>query len=180
MLCQHCNERKATLRFTKIVNGNKTEKHLCEHCAKDQGEALPGNNNYSIHDLLSGMLNLDSSNPSLGQIHFKQPRTELSCPKCKLSYSAFVQNSRFGCSHCYQAFEEKLDPILKRVHGGNHVHRGKIPKRIGGKLEHKRKVIKLKEKMQFYIQNEEFEEAAIIRDEVRALQREQNDEGGNE
>lgn len=59
MLCQQCEERRATLKFTKVVNGQKTEKHLCEFCAKEKGEALPGTNSYSIHDLLSGMLNLD-------------------------------------------------------------------------------------------------------------------------
>ncbi|WP_373975939.1 UvrB/UvrC motif-containing protein [Geomicrobium sp. JCM 19039] len=86
-----------------------------------------------------------------------------------MKYKAFVQNSRFGCSYCYKAFEEKLEPILKRVHGGNHVHRGKIPKRVGGRLEHERKITKLQESMQGHIQKEEFEQAAMIRDEIRHL-----------
>ncbi|MFB4161870.1 UvrB/UvrC motif-containing protein [Geomicrobium sp. JSM 1781026] len=174
MLCQQCEERRATLKFTKVVNGQKTEKHLCEFCAKEKGEALPGTNSYSIHDLLSGMLNLDPSeikaNSSLGSLsQVKKQKPDLACPKCSLKYKAFVQNSRFGCSYCYKAFEEKLEPILKRVHGGNHVHRGKIPKRVGGRLEQERKITKLQESMQGYIQKEEFEQAAMIRDEIRQL-----------
>lgn len=30
MMCQECGQRPATLHFTKIVNGDKTEFHLCE------------------------------------------------------------------------------------------------------------------------------------------------------
>lgn len=37
MLCQECNKRPATLHFTKIVNGEKTEFHICETCAKEKG-----------------------------------------------------------------------------------------------------------------------------------------------
>jgi protein arginine kinase activator len=33
MLCQNCNEKEATVQLTKIVNGEKTELHLCEDCA---------------------------------------------------------------------------------------------------------------------------------------------------
>ena len=30
MTCQHCEIRPATLHYTKIINGEKTEMHLCE------------------------------------------------------------------------------------------------------------------------------------------------------
>ena len=42
MLCQECNKRPATLHFTKIVNGEKTEFHICESCAREKGEMIPG------------------------------------------------------------------------------------------------------------------------------------------
>ena len=38
MICQECNQRPATLHFTKIINGEKTEVHLCEKCAQEKGE----------------------------------------------------------------------------------------------------------------------------------------------
>ena len=31
MLCQECDKRPATLHFTKIVNGEKTEFHIVSH-----------------------------------------------------------------------------------------------------------------------------------------------------
>ncbi|SDJ09778.1 UvrB/UvrC motif-containing protein [Natribacillus halophilus] len=178
MQCQECNHRQATLHFTKIVNAKKTEMHLCEVCAKEKGDELPGSNSYSIHDLLSGLLNLD---PSMGAgadyaKHMKQEEV-LRCQKCGLFYKDFVKNSRFGCSHCYQAFSANLDPILKRVHGGNHTHTGKIPKRQGGRLKLQKEVLSLKEKMQKHIDNEEFELAADVRDRIRELEETEEKKG---
>ncbi len=60
MLCEECGKRMATLHFTKIINGEKTEYHLCEVCAKEKGEKLTGlDTGFSFQDLLSGLLNPD-------------------------------------------------------------------------------------------------------------------------
>lgn len=42
MQCQECGKRPATLHFTKIVNGEKTEFRICESCAREKGEIIPG------------------------------------------------------------------------------------------------------------------------------------------
>ncbi len=39
MRCEHCNEREATTHIKKIINGNKTELHLCSECAAELGVA---------------------------------------------------------------------------------------------------------------------------------------------
>lgn len=65
MLCQECNKRPATLHFTKIVNGEKTEFHICESCAREKGEMIPGTaGGFSIHNLLSGLLDFDPASKS--------------------------------------------------------------------------------------------------------------------
>ncbi|QQK74308.1 UvrB/UvrC motif-containing protein [Salicibibacter cibarius] len=179
MQCQECNQRQATLHFTKIVNAEKTEMHLCEVCAKEKGDEFPGSNSYSIHDLLSGLLNVDPSTGSgAGYSQKVQNEYALQCPKCRMHYKDFINNSRFGCSYCYQAFSAKLDPILKRVHGGNHTHTGKIPKRQGGRLKLQREISSLKTKMQEHIDREEFEYAAEVRDKIRELQEAKEKEEG--
>ena len=38
MLCEKCQKEEASVHVTKIVNGQKTETHLCQHCAKELGE----------------------------------------------------------------------------------------------------------------------------------------------
>ena len=136
MVCQECGERPASLHFTKIVNGEKTEFHICELCAKEKGELLPGGQNgFSIHNLLSGMLNFDYPNQSSAKA--KTTPTKLRCETCGLTYQQFSKIGRFGCSDCYRHFESVLEPLFRRVHG-NTTHSGKVPERTGGQLRLKR------------------------------------------
>ncbi|RSL29431.1 hypothetical protein D7Z54_31190 [Salibacterium salarium] len=171
MLCQECQTHQATLHFTKIINGKKAEMHLCDECARDKGEHIPGSNSYSIHELLSGLLNFDQLSGNNG---FKSSRAsapeQLVCDQCGLTYSQFAKTGRFGCAHCYKAFDVKLDPILKRVHSGNYRHAGKVPKRAGGKMQVQKQIEKLREQLRISIEQEEFEEAAQLRDQVRELE----------
>jgi len=166
MICQECGQRQATLHFTKIVNGEKTEFHICEVCAKEKGDAIPGaSNTFSIHNLLSGLLNFDS--PGFSQKASAKP---LRCNSCGLTYSQFTRSGRFGCSSCYKEFEDRIEPIFKRVHSGNVSHYGKIPRRSGSVIQMKRELEHLKKKLQASITNEEFELAAKLRDEIRQLE----------
>lgn len=173
MLCQECNQRPATLHFTKIVNGQKHEFHICEYCAREKGETMPGSNTFSIHQLLSGLLNFEQ--PLAPGI--EKRREELVCPKCEMTFEQFVHTGHFGCAYCYEAFDAKIDPILKRVHSGNVEHTGKIPKRIGGTIHLRRKIDMLKEKLQQHVMKEEFEEAARLRDEIRMLEKTLSEQG---
>jgi protein arginine kinase activator len=167
MICQECGSKPATLHFTKIVNGEKSEYHFCESCAREKGELIPGTaNGFSIHNLLSGMLDFDPPAGALGQ---KQVQ-ELRCDSCGMSYAQFSKIGRFGCSHCYHAFADKLDPLFRRIHGTT-THAGKIPKRSGGQIQFKRELSELKRQLQQLIEREEFEKAAQIRDRIRELEK---------
>ena len=123
MECQECQQRPATLHFTKVVNGEKTEVHLCEQCSHQKSEMFMTNNgvNFSINNLLAGLLNLDNAFAS-SKNHTLSETNELRCSHCKMSYSQFTRLGMFGCSNCYNAFSKQLEPILKRLHSGNSVH----------------------------------------------------------
>lgn len=168
MECQECHMRPATLHFTKIINGQKAEIHICEHCAKQKGDFHPASNSFSIHNLLSGLLGFDELVEQTADTPFQT--NELKCPECEMTYSQFVKRGKFGCAHCYDTFQAKLDPIFRRVHGGNTIHKGKIPKRIGGDIRTRREVDQLKQELQRHIEKEEFEQAAKVRDRIRALE----------
>jgi len=179
MECQKCKQRPATLLFTKVINGEKTEVPLCEKCSQEKSELFMINNgsNFSLSSLLAGLLNMDnafasSKNNSVPSIN------ELYCSQCKLSYSEFTRIGMFGCSHCYQAFSKQLEPILKRLHSGNSVHIGKIPRRIGENISTRREIEDLKVQLKVSIQQEEFEKAAELRDELRALEKKMHSSEG--
>lgn len=163
MVCQECGKRPATLHFTKIVNGDKNEFHICENCAREKGEMIPGTSNgFSIHNLLSGLLDFEPLSAAKSQA--------IRCDNCGLTYSQFSKLGRFGCGSCYQSFSVKLDPLFKRVHG-NVVHVGKVPKRSGGIIQSKREIDLLKKDMMTCIESEEFEQAAQIRDQIREIEK---------
>jgi protein arginine kinase activator len=166
MLCQECGKKQATLHFTKILNGDKTEFHFCDTCARDKGEMIPGSvNGFSIHNLLSGLIDFEpkTTNPS------GTSTPPMRCENCGLTYSQFSKIGRFGCSRCYAAFGVRLDPLFRRIHGHTH-HIGKVPKRSGGQIHLRKEVEQLKKELQFRISQEEFEMAAEIRDHIRNLE----------
>lgn len=171
MICQECNQRPATLHFTKIVNGEKATIQLCEKCAQEKGEffTTDGSAGFSINDLLAGILSLDNvmqktnSNPT--------PTSHvIQCKECKMTFQQFIKVGRFGCANCYDAFKERLTPILKRLHSGNITHGGKVPERIGGSIHLKKKVQQLRAELRILIEQEEFEKAATVRDQIRSLE----------
>jgi protein arginine kinase activator len=174
MICQECNQRPAALHFTKIINGEKTEVNLCEKCAQEKGEMFmfTGGSGFTFNNLLAGLLNIDSTvqKQNQNQNTFHQEEV-LQCSGCSMTFPQFIKVGRFGCAHCYETFKEQLPPVLSRLHSGNWSHSGKIPKRIGGGIHLKKQVENLKSELKELIQQEEFEKAAQIRDEIRTLEK---------
>ncbi|AOZ93326.1 UvrB/UvrC motif-containing protein [Paenibacillus crassostreae] len=169
MLCQECGNKPATLHFTKIVSGEKTEFHICESCAREKGEMIPGvSGGFSIHSLLSGLIDFDTANKIKSGVGKDiQP---LRCEDCGMTYSQFSKAGRFGCSSCYKYFNTRLDPLFKRVHGSTS-HVGKVPIRGGAQIQVKRRLQDMKNELQLRIAQEEFEEAATLRDQIRELEK---------
>ncbi|ASN03709.1 UvrB/UvrC motif-containing protein [Virgibacillus necropolis] len=172
MECQECNQRPASLHFAQVINGNKTEIHLCEICAKEKGYMTYPEEGYSLHSLLTGLFNFDAASIGKQNSSTNQPSKELQCPKCEMTFSEFKRVGKFGCAECYHTFSDHLDPVFRRVHSGNTRHYGKIPKRQGGNLHTRKQVDEYKAKLGHLISNEAFEEAAEIRDKIRELEKE--------
>ncbi|TFB14757.1 hypothetical protein E3U55_13220 [Filobacillus milosensis] len=171
MECQRCHQNEATVHYTQVVNGQKTEIHLCEKCAEHEGYMDFNDDSLSIHQLLTSMFPFDQN---VSQQQSFQAQQTLKCDRCGTTYQQFRKMGKFGCSQCYASFESYLTPIFKRVHSGNTKHVGKIPKRVGGKLHKQRELEQLQEKLQQLIHDEAFEEAAQVRDEIRTLKEELN------
>ncbi len=165
MLCQECKKNKAIVHLTKIINNMKTEIHLCQECANKKGEfELAFEPNFSLHHLFAGLLDLEGAEPAV------DPPTgsRVQCQGCGLTYDQFSQIGRLGCAKCYDHFGEKLGLLLKRIHGSTQ-HTGKVPERSGSQIKVKREIEKLRSELQQKILNEEFEEAAVLRDKIREL-----------
>lgn len=174
LICQECHERPAALQFTKTVNGEKTEVYFCEKCAHEKGEYLFGGHPaFSLNNLLSGLFSSEPLFSSNATSHHE----DVQCEKCHMTFQQFLQTGKFGCAQCYTTFDSKLTPILKRLHGGNTRHQGKIPKRMGGALHLQKELQLLREQLNEMIANEHFEQAADVRDQIRAVEHKLSGEG---
>ncbi|SHN37151.1 UvrB/UvrC motif-containing protein [Gracilibacillus kekensis] len=179
MECQECKENKATVHFAQVINGDKTEIHVCQKCAKEKGYVSPDEDAYSLHHLLSGLFN---PNPSALHQPTEQEKEEreIQCDKCGMTYHQFARVGKFGCAMCYQTFAEHLNPLFRKVHSGNTVHEGKVPKRIGTDIYQRKMVRDLKLQLQQAIADEAFEDAAKIRDQIKSLENNLNQHGEGE
>ncbi|MBM7542887.1 UvrB/UvrC motif-containing protein [Amphibacillus cookii] len=179
MECEICHENPATLHLTNYINGQKTELHVCQKCAMEKGYIEPKDDAYTIHDLLSGLFNFNSNLSNQPGIN-KSNQNELTCPHCKMTYHQFAKVGKFGCAHCYKTFEDHLNPIFRKVHSGNTEHTGKIPKRQHVHLQQKRLIQDYRNRLKTLIDEENFEEAAKLRDRIKALESGESSSDSNE
>src|SRR5699024_811519 len=98
MECQECHQRTATLHFTQVIKGNVKEVHVCEVCAKEKGYMNYPGEGYSLHNLLAGLFNYESSQMNGPKEASLQEKRELQCPKCKRTFTAFKRAGKFGCA----------------------------------------------------------------------------------
>ena len=161
MLCPRCMQREANVFFTKNVNGKKEEYKVCDVCAKEMGLLTPQGVMVSMNDFISQFMGkgMNASLPSSAPV----------CPKCHTTLEEFAKTSKFGCGECYHAFENYLDPMMKRMHGTTG-HSGKLPSRASEDVIKKRKIDELKAQLNAAVQKEDFEQAAVLRDKIKQPQ----------
>jgi protein arginine kinase activator len=161
VLCEKCHQRQAVVHMEQIINGQKTEMNLCHECVAQMQKPI------SFENFFQGLLDVIGAAPTSISPQKNIPATL--CKSCGLSYEEFKKTGRLGCADCYQTFRRELDPVLKNIQGSNR-HEGKDPQRSGAGLLNKRNVDKLKVALSKAIENEEFEEAARLRDQIRGLE----------
>ena len=173
MLCDDCKQNAVSVHITQITNNQKVDKHLCNHCAKKYGNlGFALNSQVSVHDFLKNMFSHSSTADTV-------PKASTACKNCGMTYQDFSRSGKFGCSVCYSSFGNRIEPLLRRIHGGT-AHTGKIPRRAGGELEIRQRLKKLRHDLERHIEQEEYEQAAQVRDQIRTIEKEQNQAGKGE
>ncbi|WP_432353435.1 UvrB/UvrC motif-containing protein [Sporosarcina sp. A2] len=181
MLCENCQERPASVILMQESQNGPIERNLCEKCAFNL-QTFSNNPNQepmSIQQFLSQWL---SGSESLQQ-QTREVKPMPECPECGLTFHRFLDIGKFGCPTCYETFRERLPRVFGKLHNGNSTHKGKIPASFNEKMTIKLKIEELRERMQETIQSEQFEQAAVLRDEIKEWKQkliEQAEEGAND
>lgn len=160
--CQICKVRPAKVHYTEIVNNKMVTLNLCTRCAEARGIDVAQAEGYGLGDLVAGLIDdaVDLESDKIGKVR---------CPSCGYEYSDFKKIGRFGCPDCYEAFEAQLLPLLRQIHGTTH-HAGAQPARVAARRVQRRRVSDLRAELSRAVEAEDYEHAAEIRDEIRAME----------
>lgn len=176
MMCKRCGKKQATMYYKQTLNGKTKEYALCDDCAeelKNNGELdikIPSffgeSENHFFGDFfgLGGLLgNLEP------EISAKPKREKKKCSLCANTFDDLVNNGKVGCSKCYETFSEELKRTIENIHG-NEKHIGRVPKKFKKEKSVKDKINDLRIELKNAIKKQEFEQAAVLRDEIKKLE----------
>jgi protein arginine kinase activator len=158
MQCCVCKEREAKVHLTQIVGDKMQKVDLCEECAKQKGVNDPAG--FSLADLLLGLGASQEMEQASGN-------ADLKCPHCGFTQADFKKAGRLGCAECYVTFAEGLEGLLKSMHKGIK-HAGKVPQVLQQSRDLSEKLKSLQKKLDKAVADEDFELAAVVRDEIKA------------
>ncbi|MDO4282922.1 MAG: UvrB/UvrC motif-containing protein [Clostridia bacterium] len=153
MKCNNCGKREANIKYSENINGKKQELNLCYECAEKLGVI-------DFSDSFAPMFtSMFSGLPEMFE--------ETKCDKCGYTLDDYKKTGLFGCDHCYETFDDSIDNLLLKIHGKNrHIQR----------IDHRRKdhnetdeIEILQEKLEKLVKEEKYEEAAIVRDQIKKI-----------
>jgi len=160
MICQNCHLNTANIKISQVFADNRYDFYLCIDCAQKFGLDDP------FSELPVEFEKFIKSLPSPEGAETKEA-LNIICSGCGLDLKTFEENGLLGCPACYIAFEDILKTILRRYHGSN--RHSRLKKSMLAELLSDDKLTNLKNKLKTALESEDFEEAAILRDEITAL-----------
>jgi len=171
MLCEECGERDAVLTVSVLADGGRTTRHLCRECMVRLNPAMNAGN---FRNLLSSLMTAIAGNRPEPQAQAEEekpsipPEEDISCPRCGMSLSRFMAGGHLGCAGCYDTFRTQLQPMLLQIHGRTqHAGRRPLDSRTEQSARNRRE--QLTQLMQQAVAVEDFETAAQLRDQLRAM-----------
>lgn len=108
---------------------------------------------------IDNIKNVDDLNVFLANLKKEKEILQINadpCPTCNISIEEILTTGKIGCSECFVHFQDYLLPIIMRVQDNANKHIGKEPRNIS-----------LEKQMALAIKEERYEDAAVLRDEIK-------------
>ncbi len=155
--CTEC-KRPLAVCYTEIVDNKMTRTVMCASCPH-------------LEKRLYGIFHkVDSQKEHMG--------TALACGNCGVSLDAIRMGHLLGCGECYSVFGETLtDELLKENRISRHLtsnkktqplHIGRAPGEVT-EISPTLKLIALNEALDETLIREDYEQAALLRDQIREI-----------
>lgn len=179
MLCERCKVKEATVHYTEVINGAKSQHYLCNDCAaKTELHQFSDifNDEFPFGKILSGLL---GAYGDAGYAAQQNKMEQVVCPTCGMKYTEFAKDGKYGCSDCYGVFNLFISDNIKKIQESD-THTGKQPKyHFGNKpanMKEEKQSLSVEEeialttsKLKEAVKIEDYEEAAKLRDQIKSL-----------
>jgi len=166
MKCQKC-DKFATFHITELTGGKPTELHLCEDHAREH-LSESSEQNAATATLAASLAQNIALNKAVENL---QEIDQQACPVCGISFFEFRNKGRLGCPFDYTCFGEQLGVLVENIHGERQ-HVGKSPHSTLTTSDRRTQLIKLRRELDESIVIEDYENARILRDQIREIENE--------
>ena len=156
--CGDC-KKSIAVSYTEIVNGTYTHTSMCKDCPEMQRR---------LHGL-SFVEQTAGSHPT---------KTGVACGNCGTTLQALRVGALLGCSNCYEVFKDiivlellnlgKISARAANAKRNTPIHIGRIPGETL-KFNPSAQLIALNEALSETLKQEDYEQAALLRDQIKAL-----------
>ena len=171
-LCEECGVNEACYTISVMMGGQVTQRHLCADCmAKMNMNLAAGNVKHLLSAIMSAITGTVEEAAST-----VAPEDDVICERCGTMLSQFTKSGKLGCPSCYIAFREQLTPMLQQIHGRVQ-HAGRKP--LDTEAAQRRRALyeQLNRQLEQAVAMEDFESAAVLRDQLRHLNTMEGGEG---
>ena len=155
MKCEKCGQNEVNFHYSAQIDGESREIHLCLRCAGEIGFDVPG---------VSGFT---ATWPLKAAWQAKDKTVSDACPVCGRTAAQIMESGRVGCSRCYEHHAAPLEGSLRRLYGSAR-HKGRLPRSASEALRSRRHMEDLNARLRDAVAREDYEQAAILRDRIRA------------
>ncbi len=154
--CDLCGKREPTITVRQVSkDGRTTELAICGECARQRGFTAVEKLRRKSDALLAELK---------GRV--EEQDKKIICERCKMSFAEFKRRGKLGCAECYRAFAEQLKPLIRRLHNAVQ-HIGKSPQQGRKRAQEKLQIQRLRAELEKAIKEENYERAAVIRDQLK-------------
>ena len=163
MLCDSCKERDAVVQVTQVTDPPVRQLNLCEKCAAERGiETHVTMPKQPLTDFIQ----------AVQQKQLLAGRREVALHLLQGStLRDFRNTSGSGARTATAAFEANLRDLLRDVHGNFEAPGQALPSACAGRRRRGRRVAtELRDRLRRAIEQEQFEEAAKLRDQLKVME----------
>jgi protein arginine kinase activator len=162
MKCDICNENEAVIFVHQVIMGKQAQVNLCEHCAHERGIHTHSSQEEMT---LQTLINEIKAAANLIQQQL-DPRV---CPVCGTSIFNIRRDHAVGCPECYHFFRSDIKDIMENSGILGH-YSGSVPPRLAQFRSALNDKAHIREKMEECVASEDYEGAALYRDQLRQLE----------